>query len=280
MRFGDPECQVVVPRLDDRPRRAAGRGRRRRLRERADVRRRRWSRWCSPREGYPATPRTGDVIDGLDAAAASPASSVFCAGVAADESGGSSPPAAACSTSAATGPTIAAARDGRLRGGRPDLVAGHAAPHATSPQASDAMTPATGTSRQPAWSSTGLVVAELDATVERTLGHQHRWDLREVAAAPALGPRHLLLRLARAGPRSGGPRRRRAHIRCTWRGGTGRTGRRGTPRRTRRRSRHRSRRRSCCCAWRTVHLDTTPSASSLRTPPCSTMIGRRATGTC
>ena len=38
-------------------------------------------------EGYPATPRTGDVIDGLDAAAAVEGATVLCAGVAADAQG-------------------------------------------------------------------------------------------------------------------------------------------------------------------------------------------------
>lgn len=38
-------------------------------------------------EGYPVAPRTGDRIDGLDAAAKVPGASVLCAGVAADDSG-------------------------------------------------------------------------------------------------------------------------------------------------------------------------------------------------
>lgn len=38
-------------------------------------------------EGYPASPRTGDVIAGLDQARAVPAASVHCAGVAADDAG-------------------------------------------------------------------------------------------------------------------------------------------------------------------------------------------------
>jgi phosphoribosylamine---glycine ligase len=39
-------------------------------------------------EGYPAAPRTGDVIEGLDAAGAVPGVSVYCAGVATGPDGG------------------------------------------------------------------------------------------------------------------------------------------------------------------------------------------------
>jgi phosphoribosylamine--glycine ligase len=38
-------------------------------------------------EGYPTAPRTGDVIEGLDAARADAGASVHCAGVAVDERG-------------------------------------------------------------------------------------------------------------------------------------------------------------------------------------------------
>ena len=38
-------------------------------------------------EGYPVAPRTGDVIEGLEAAAAVPGVEVYCAGVAADAAG-------------------------------------------------------------------------------------------------------------------------------------------------------------------------------------------------
>jgi phosphoribosylamine--glycine ligase len=87
VRFGDPETQVIVPRLDDDlaallAQAAAG-----------DL-------GASPvvgpgaavtvvaaAEGYPVQPRTGDVIEGLEAAQAMEDVTVYCAGVAADAHG-------------------------------------------------------------------------------------------------------------------------------------------------------------------------------------------------
>ena len=72
VRFGDPECQVVLPAPHVRPRRAPARGRRRASRsptptfaDDACVTRRARAPRATRR-----TPRTGDVIDGLDDAAA------------------------------------------------------------------------------------------------------------------------------------------------------------------------------------------------------------------
>jgi phosphoribosylamine--glycine ligase len=87
VRFGDPEAQVILPlltsdlagHLDEA---AAGA-----LRadpvfaEEAAV------TVVLAAEGYPARPRTGDVIEGLDAAGALPGVTVFCAGVARDGQG-------------------------------------------------------------------------------------------------------------------------------------------------------------------------------------------------
>jgi phosphoribosylamine--glycine ligase len=81
VRFGDPEAQVVLPRLDCD---LAGM-----LAEAAAGRLVSEPRFVDDAavtvvlasEGYPASPRTGDVIHGLDAAAARPGVSVYCAGV-------------------------------------------------------------------------------------------------------------------------------------------------------------------------------------------------------
>ncbi|MCU0271924.1 MAG: phosphoribosylamine--glycine ligase [Acidimicrobiales bacterium] len=86
-RFGDPETQVVLPRLssslvDLLAGAAAGRlGADPTFATDAAV-----TVVCAA-EGYPAAPRTGDVIEGLDAAAALDGVTVFCAGVAEDTRG-------------------------------------------------------------------------------------------------------------------------------------------------------------------------------------------------
>jgi phosphoribosylamine---glycine ligase len=86
-RFGDPETQVVLPRLrSDLAELLAGAAAGRLgpdpvFDEGAAV-----TVVCAA-EGYPAAPRTGDAIDGLTAAAALPGVEVFCAGVAAGPDG-------------------------------------------------------------------------------------------------------------------------------------------------------------------------------------------------
>jgi phosphoribosylamine--glycine ligase len=85
VRFGDPECQVVVPRLASDL--AAH------LAESAAGRLETPLRWRDEAavtvvlaaEGYPAAPRTGDTITGLDAAAEVPGVIVFHAGTAAGD---------------------------------------------------------------------------------------------------------------------------------------------------------------------------------------------------
>lgn len=87
VRFGDPETQVVLPRIDDDltgllAEAAAGR-------LRSDPRAARRASVCVvvAAPGYPATPRTGDVIDGLHQAADVPGVTVLHAGTAVDEGG-------------------------------------------------------------------------------------------------------------------------------------------------------------------------------------------------
>jgi phosphoribosylamine---glycine ligase len=87
VRFGDPETQVVLPRLTED---LTGL-----LAEAAAGRLRTEPRFSSDAsvcvvlacEGYPAAPRTGDRIDGLDGAAAIEGVSVFHAGTALDDEG-------------------------------------------------------------------------------------------------------------------------------------------------------------------------------------------------
>jgi phosphoribosylamine--glycine ligase len=116
VRFGDPEAQVVLPRLSTDlagllAAAAAG-----------DL-----SRAPAPvsvdhaavtvvlaTEGYPAAPRSGDVIVGLDAAASTGAL-VFCAGVAGGEAGDLVTAGGRVLAVTGTGPTVAAARDHAYR---------------------------------------------------------------------------------------------------------------------------------------------------------------------
>jgi phosphoribosylamine--glycine ligase len=82
VRFGDPETQVVVPRLDDDLaallfEAAAGD-----LRSTPAVSDAAAVTVVAATEGYPAQPRTGDVIEGLDEARAVDGVTIYCAGVA------------------------------------------------------------------------------------------------------------------------------------------------------------------------------------------------------
>lgn len=87
VRFGDPECQVVLPRL------ASDLGAH--LRESAEGRLRTAVEWRDDAcvtvvlasENYPASPRTGDAIEGLEDAGALPGVTVFHAGTRRDSDG-------------------------------------------------------------------------------------------------------------------------------------------------------------------------------------------------
>jgi phosphoribosylamine--glycine ligase len=87
VRFGDPEAQVVLPRMrSDLADLLAGAaegdlGDAPTFADDAAV-----TVVCAA-EGYPVAPRTGDVIEGLDEARAVEGVTVFCAGVAADDEG-------------------------------------------------------------------------------------------------------------------------------------------------------------------------------------------------
>jgi phosphoribosylamine--glycine ligase len=110
VRFGDPEAQVVLPRLTSDlgellAAAAGGRvGAPPTFDEGACV------TVVLASEGYPEGPVTGDVIDGLDAAAALPQVDVFCAGVAREGGGALVTAGGRVLDVTATGATIADAR--------------------------------------------------------------------------------------------------------------------------------------------------------------------------
>jgi phosphoribosylamine--glycine ligase len=109
-RFGDPETQVVVPRFAGDLGAFLGEAAAGRLRtdptfvDDAAV-----TVVCAS-ENYPAAPRTGDVIDGLDAVAALDDVTVFFAGVARDDGGRLVTAGGRVLAITALGPTIGAAR--------------------------------------------------------------------------------------------------------------------------------------------------------------------------
>lgn len=87
VRFGDPEAQVILPRLDvdvaEVLRQVAMGDLRQELKVSSDA----MVTVVCASEGYPVAPRTGDVIEGIDAARAIDGVNVFCAGVGADDAG-------------------------------------------------------------------------------------------------------------------------------------------------------------------------------------------------
>ena len=111
VRFGDPECQVVVPRL--RSDLAVH------LREAAEGRLRTPVEWQDDAcvtvvlasEGYPAQPRTGDVIEGLEAASAVEGVVVFHAGTRAGADGAVVTSGGRVLNVTGCGPTLAQARE-------------------------------------------------------------------------------------------------------------------------------------------------------------------------
>ncbi|HKY14268.1 MAG TPA: phosphoribosylamine--glycine ligase [Microthrixaceae bacterium] len=110
VRFGDPECQVVVPRLssdlgDLLAQAAAGE-----LRDEPTFRDDHMVTVVCASEGYPHAPRTGDVIDGLDAANAIEGVTVFAAGVSTDADGRLVTAGGRVLNVCGSGPTLAAAR--------------------------------------------------------------------------------------------------------------------------------------------------------------------------
>ncbi len=82
VRFGDPETQVVVPRLDSDLTELLAQAAAGRIVDQPTFSSDHAVTVVCASEGYPASPRTGDVIDGIDDARALEGVSVYCAGVA------------------------------------------------------------------------------------------------------------------------------------------------------------------------------------------------------
>ena len=111
VRFGDPECQVVVPRLTtdlgELCRASASGSPLPDVRCTTDA----WVTVVLASERYPSSPRTGDVIEGLDAAGAQPGVVVFHAGTARDGEGRLVTAGGRVLNVTASAPTLGEARD-------------------------------------------------------------------------------------------------------------------------------------------------------------------------
>lgn len=88
VRFGDPECQVVVPRLSSDLGELLAQAAAGHLETDPEFSPDATVTVVCATEGYPSLPRTGDVIVGIAAAEAVPGVKVFCAGVAKGADGG------------------------------------------------------------------------------------------------------------------------------------------------------------------------------------------------
>ena len=87
VRFGDPETQVVVPRLTNDLAQLLAEAADGRIRSEPTVSDDAHVTVIAAAEGYPGAPRTGDVIAGLDAVAGLDGVAVYAAGVGSDPSG-------------------------------------------------------------------------------------------------------------------------------------------------------------------------------------------------
>jgi phosphoribosylamine--glycine ligase len=111
VRFGDPECQVVLPRLTSDVAALLAAAAAGRLDEAPTVDAAATVTVVCAAEGYPASPRTGDVIDGIEEAESLPGVTVFRAGVARDDSGRLVTAGGRVLDVCGTGATVAEARD-------------------------------------------------------------------------------------------------------------------------------------------------------------------------
>jgi phosphoribosylamine---glycine ligase len=111
VRFGDPEAQVVLPRLSSDLAELLAQAAAGELRVRPVFSEDAAVTVVLAAEGYPEEPRTGDPITGLDAASAHAGVTVFAAGVAEDGAGRLVTAGGRVVAVTGTGPTIATARD-------------------------------------------------------------------------------------------------------------------------------------------------------------------------
>lgn len=110
VRFGDPEAQVVLPRLDGDLAALLAEAAGGRLRSQPAFSSQTAVTVVCASEGYPTSPRTGDRIEGLDAASAVEGVTVYCAGVAAGEAGALRTAGGRVLDVTALAPTLAEAR--------------------------------------------------------------------------------------------------------------------------------------------------------------------------
>jgi len=87
VRFGDPEAQVVLPRLSSDLAQLLAEAAEGKLRSEPELVEDACVTVVLASEGYPVAPRTGDVIEGVAEASALPGVTVFCAGVGSGEAG-------------------------------------------------------------------------------------------------------------------------------------------------------------------------------------------------
>jgi phosphoribosylamine--glycine ligase len=111
VRFGDPEAEVVLPRLSSDLAELLAEAAAGDVKTEPTFRDDACVTVVLASEGYPASPRTGDVIEGIEDASALPGVFVFCAGVGRDDAGRLVTAGGRVLDVTATGATIAEARE-------------------------------------------------------------------------------------------------------------------------------------------------------------------------
>ncbi len=110
VRFGDPETQVVLPRVTSDLAELLAQAAAGRIIDQPTISSDHTVTVVCASEGYPASPRTGDPISGIDAARALDGVSVYCAGVAAGDDGALVTAGGRVLNVCGRGPTLADAR--------------------------------------------------------------------------------------------------------------------------------------------------------------------------